>query len=75
MTNLPNEALAIDRWPAVSDRTGYKSKTHVERLEKRGMFPRSVKIGARAKGWVRSEITAWLEERIENSRSHDGAAA
>lgn len=69
MTNVPNEELAIDRWPVVSRRTGYRSKSHVEQLEKKAEFPRSVKIGVRAKGWVRSEITAWIEARIEVSRS------
>ena len=61
MATPPKEELAIDRWPEVSRRTGYKSKSHVEQLEKKGLFPRSVKIGSRAKGWVRSEITIWIE--------------
>lgn len=69
MANTPNDDdLAIERWPEVSLRTGFKSKSHVEQLEKRGLFPQSIKIGLRAKGWVHSEITAWIEERIAESR-------
>ena len=68
MALSPNEDLAIDRWPEVSQRTGFKSKSHVEQLEKRGLFPQSIKIGLRAKGWVHGEITSWIEERIAESR-------
>ena len=67
----PNDYLAIDRWSEVSRRSGFKSKSHVEQLEKRGLFPASVKIGSRAKGWVRSEGTAWIEERVKASREGD----
>ena len=38
MATIPNEELAIDRWPEVSNRTGYKSKSHVEQLEKKGLY-------------------------------------
>ena len=68
MANIPSEELAIDRWPEVGSRTGFKSKSHVEQLEKKGLFPKSVKIGPRAKGWIRSEITAWIEDQIRASR-------
>jgi prophage regulatory protein len=68
MSLSPNADLAIDRWPEVSQITGFRSKSHVENLEKLGLFPRSVKIGLRAKGWVHSEIIGWLEQRIADSR-------
>ncbi len=68
MATSPKEYLAIDRWPEVSQITGFRSKSHVEKLEKQGLFPRSVKIGARAKGWVHSEVVFWLEQRIAESR-------
>ena len=71
----PNEELAILRWPEVSQRTGYKSKSHVEQMEKKGLFPPSVKIGSRAKGWVSVEITEWIQERIAESRGKMGDAA
>ncbi len=68
MSLSPNADLAIDRWPKVSEITGFRSKSHVENLERRGLFPRSVKIGPRAKGWVHSEVIGWLEQRIADSR-------
>ena len=68
MNHLPVNELSIDRWPEVSRRVGYRSLSHVEKLEKEGLFPSSIKLGARAKGWVRSEITQWIQSRIEQSR-------
>ena len=68
MSFSPKSELAIYRWPEVSQITGFRSKSHVENLEKLGLFPRSVKIGSRAKGWVQSEIIGWLEQRINDSR-------
>jgi len=52
MATPPDQNLAIDRWPEVSRRVGYRSLSHVEKLESEGRFPKSVKLGARAKGWV-----------------------
>lgn len=73
MVNLPDSDLAIDRWPEVSQITGFRSKSHVENLEKQGLFPRSVKIGSRAKGWIHSEVIEWVELRIADSRAeHEG---
>jgi prophage regulatory protein len=68
MATPPDQNLAIDRWPEVSERVGYRSLSHVEKLESEGRFPKSVKLGARAKGWVRSEVTQWIQDRIEKSR-------
>jgi prophage regulatory protein len=65
MVEQPNEQFRILRWPEVSSITGFKSKCHVERLEKRGDFPKSIKIGVRAKGWLLSEIQEWMVVRIE----------
>lgn len=33
-----------------------------------GTFPRAIKLGARSVGWLESEITDWLIERIQNNR-------
>ena len=68
MTTPPDQNLAIDRWPEVSRRVGYRSYSNIKKLESEGQFPRSVKLGARAKGWVRSEVTQWIQDRIEQSR-------
>jgi prophage regulatory protein len=38
-----------------------KSRSQLWRDEKEGKFPRRVKIGARAVGWLRSDILSWLQ--------------
>ena len=32
-------------------------------------FPKRVKIGTRAVGWLEGEVRAWLQKRIELSRA------
>jgi prophage regulatory protein len=64
VAKVPNQDIFILRWSEVSLRTGFRSKSHVEQLERRGEFPQSVKIGVRAKGWVKDEIDGWLSARI-----------
>ena len=44
-----------------------KSRSSIYKDMQRGLFPRQVKITARAAGWSRNEIEAWLEER-KNAR-------
>ena len=39
------------------------SRTTIWRQEKKGNFPQRRKISERAIGWLRSEITRWLEDR------------
>jgi prophage regulatory protein len=43
-----------------------KSRTTIWRDEKEGRFPKRVKIGARAVGWLRSDLVAWLESLKES---------
>lgn len=33
-----------------------------------GTFPRPIRLGQRAVGWIESEIQAWLRDRISASR-------
>lgn len=39
------------------------SEVHIWRLERQGLFPRRVKIGAHRVGWDLSEVLAWIEVR------------
>lgn len=57
----------ILRLPAVKTRTGLSRSTIYLRVSQ-GTFPQSVSLGARAVGWVESEIQEWLERQIEASR-------
>jgi prophage regulatory protein len=61
MTNL------ILRLPAVKERTGL-SRSSIYLWIARGQFPAPVSLGARAVGWVESEVDEWLAQRITESR-------
>jgi len=45
------------------------SAQHIRRLEAQGLFPQRVRIGLNRVGWVRSEIAAWIETKIEGRKS------
>ena len=59
------------RLPEVLDRTGLSRSTIYVRLD-RGLFPRPVSLGARAVGWLESEVDEWIRERIAASRDGSG---
>ncbi len=56
------EERRILRRPEVQRLTGLSSAS-IYRLMDRGTFPRPMKLGVRAVGWVAAEIEAWLESR------------
>jgi hypothetical protein len=37
-------------------------------MESEGRFPRRIKIGARAVGWLESEVQEWIAAQIRRSR-------
>lgn len=39
------------------------SRASIYRLMQLGLFPKSIKIGIKAVGWVQSEIEMWIAER------------
>jgi len=47
----------ILRWPEVHKRTGL-CRSHVHDLAKKGSFPKPIKLGGRASGWLESEVNA-----------------
>lgn len=49
------------------------SDTHIDRLEKRGLFPRRLKIGPNRVAWLLSEILAWIEQRRSTIGARDVA--
>ena len=59
--------LVILRRQQVQARTGL-SRSTIYMAIAGGTFPRPVKLGARAVGWLESEIDAWLDSRVEASR-------
>ena len=58
------------RLPEVLARTGLSRSTIYVRLDQ-GRFPRPVSLGARAVGWIESEVDEWIRERIDKSRVGD----
>lgn len=40
------------------------SRQHLLRLEKRGRFPRRIRLGANRVAWLKSEVLAWIDERV-----------
>lgn len=55
------------RLPAVQARTGL-SRSGIYQLVRRGEFPLPIKLGRRASAWLESEVSAWIEARIEMAR-------
>jgi prophage regulatory protein len=67
MTAQLQNALSILRRKQVQARTGL-SRSTLYQFVSDGTFPKPVKLGARAVGWVESEISDWLTQQIEQSR-------
>ncbi len=57
----------ILRLPQVKIRVGL-SRSSIYLAVSQGKFPRPVNLGARAVGWLESEVDAWLSQRVELSR-------
>ena len=61
---MPRKIL---RLPIVLDRTGLSRSTVYQRVTE-GSFPRPVSLGARAVGWIETEVEEWIASQIEVSR-------
>ncbi len=58
----------ILRLPAVKTRTGLSRSTIYLRVSE-CLFPKPINLGARAVGWLESEIDGWLASRVKESRN------
>ena len=61
----------ILRRPLVEAQTGL-SRSKIYDLVAREQFPRPVKIGARAVGWIEADIAAWINQKIDAAK-HEGS--
>lgn len=61
------------RLPKVSKATALSRSTLLRRV-KEGTFPAPIKIGPRAVGWLESEVSKWIEDRIKASRPNNKSA-
>lgn len=68
---MNDQPLRLLRLPDVEQRVGLR-RSMIHRLEQAGKFPKRVRISERSAGWVESEITAYIAQRIRESRE-DGA--
>lgn len=66
--------MKVLRKPAVIDLVGY-SGMHIDRLEKAGKFPKRIRLGENAVGWLADEIEAWIQERVDARDSASEEAA
>jgi prophage regulatory protein len=69
LQSIPNEKII--RLKTVLGRTGL-TRSMAYALLKDGQFPRPINLGARAVGWLESEIDAWIADRVEASRAKAG---
>jgi prophage regulatory protein len=44
-------------------------RSFIYQLQTENRFPHSIKIGARAVGWLEDEVRTWLADRVAASRS------
>ena len=61
----------ILRRQLVESQTGL-SRSKIYDLITRDEFPRQIKIGARAVGWVEADIAAWINQKIDAAK-HEGS--
>jgi len=61
--------VQILRLPMVCQVTGLK-RSMIYQLEAERRFPKRIKIGIRAVGWIECEVQEWLVKRIEASRNN-----
>ncbi|MFT4435322.1 MULTISPECIES: helix-turn-helix transcriptional regulator [Caballeronia] len=63
-TQTPARILRIQ---SVSEMTGMAIPT-IYLNARLGTFPKQIKLGPRAAGWIASEVQAWIDERVRASR-------
>jgi prophage regulatory protein len=63
VSKLDHLPLKLLRFGAVRERTGL-SRSTVWRLERRGVFPRHVKISANIVAWLEEDVVAWIRSRV-----------
>ena len=74
MTEAFHREPAILRRKQVEIRTGLARSTIYQYI-KDGVFPKPVQLGPRAVGWIESEVSAWITERIKAVKDGDQRSA
>jgi len=78
MDNDPQNPTPETTAPAPSHSRGLRLKevckvtglgrSFIYQLQAEKQFPRSIKIGVRAVGWIESEVREWIDARVRISR-------
>ena len=63
-----DQVIRVLRLPEVISVTGL-GRSMIYQMEADQRFPKRVRIGTRAVGWLEGEVRAWLQKRIELSRT------
>jgi len=64
----------IKRLSEVKSITGL-SRSTIYRMASEGVFPRPIKLGIRASGWLGSEVQNWIDGRLNIAREQDNNAS
>lgn len=67
MSDALQPRLSILRRKEVQARTGLARST-IYLYIKSGLFPKPVALGPRAVGWIESEVSDWIAERLKMTR-------
>ena len=63
LAKLDRVPLKLLRFTAVRERTGL-SRSTIWRLERRGAFPKHLKISSNIVAWLEDEIVAWIRAKM-----------
>jgi len=70
INNLNNHQSYSERILRCTDVCSYVglSRSQIYNLVSQDMFPKPIKLGERASGWIESEVSTWIDQRIKESR-------
>ena len=74
MSDPSQQGLSILRRKQVEARTGLARST-IYHYIKAGTFPRPVPLGPRAVGWIESDVSNWIAERVALARDNTKRSA
>jgi len=74
MSDPSQQGLSILRRKQVEARTGLARSTIYHHI-KAGIFPRPVPLGPRAVGWIESDVSNWIAERVALARDNANRSA
>lgn len=72
MSNHDPSPVRLLNLKQVQERVPY-SRTQLWRLERAGLFPRRIRIGANRITWLACEVEAWIKVRVDEREGGDDA--